>query len=256
MSKTDNFALKAVNLKKTYHDKDRKVDVHALKGINLEIKEGQFFGLLGPNGAGKSTLIHSLTGLVMPTGGSAKIFGLDIVDDYQTVREYVGLSPQDLNLDWFLTVEQTLDFHGGYFGMPKKERKERTDELLEIFSLTEKKKSKGMLLSGGMKRRMVIARSLMHKPKFLILDEPTAGVDVELRRELWAYTKKINKEGTTILLTTHYIEEAEALCDQIALINDGKILKVGTTEELKKFYKVKTLEQVYLKATGKKKVDL
>ncbi len=256
MSSNDTYALKAANLKKTYHDKDRKVDVHALRGVNLEIKKGQFFGLLGPNGAGKSTLIHCLTGLVMPTSGSAKIFGADIVDDYQTAREYVGLSPQDLNLDWFLTVEQTLDFHGGYFGMPKKERKQRTDELLEIFSLTDKKKAKGMLLSGGMKRRMVIARSLMHKPKFLILDEPTAGVDVELRRELWAYTKKINREGTTILLTTHYIEEAEALCDQIALINEGKILKVGTVAELKKFYKVKTLEQVYLKATGKKKVDL
>lgn len=256
MAKQTNLALRVANLKKTYHDKDRKVDTHALKGINLEIKQGQFFGLLGPNGAGKSTLIHALTGLVMPTSGSAKIFGADIVDDYKTARGYVGLAPQDLNLDWFLTVEQTLDYHGGYFGMLKKERQERTDELLKIFSLTEKKKAKGMLLSGGMKRRLVIARALMHKPKFLILDEPTAGVDVELRRELWAYTKKINKEGTTILLTTHYIEEAEALCDQIGLINDGKILKVGTPAELKKFYKVKTLEQVYLKATGKKKVDL
>ena len=256
MAQVQPLALNVANLKKTYRDKDRKVDVLALKGINLEIKAGQFFGLLGPNGAGKSTLIHSLTGLVMPTSGSAKIFGADIVDDYKTAREYVGLSPQDINLDWFLTVEQTLDFHGGYFGMPKNERKKRIDELLNIFSLSEKKKAKAMLLSGGMKRRMVIARALMHKPRFLILDEPTAGVDVELRRELWAYTKKINKEGTTILLTTHYIEEAEALCDQIALINDGKILKIGTTAQLKKFYKAKTLEQVYLKATGKKEVDL
>lgn len=256
MSTKNTYALKVTNLKKTYHDKDRKVDVKALRGINLEIKKGQFFGLLGPNGAGKSTLIHCLTGLVMPTSGSAKIFGSDIVDDYQTAREYVGLSPQELNLDWFLTVEQTLDFHGGYFGMPKAERKKRVDELLEVFSLTDKKDSKGMLLSGGMKRRVVIARALMHKPKFLILDEPTAGVDVELRRELWAYTRKINRSGTTILLTTHYIEEAEALCDQIGLIDKGKIIKVGTTAELKKFYKAKTLEQVYLKATGKKKVDL
>lgn len=256
MNKKNNFALDVRGLKKTYHDKDRKVDVHALQGIDLKIKSGQFFGLLGPNGAGKSTLIHSLTGLVVPSGGSAKIFGADVVEDYKTARAYVGLSPQDLHLDWFLTVEQTLDYHGGYFGMPKKERKERTDELLKIFSLTDKKKAKSMLLSGGMKRRMVIARALMHKPKFLILDEPTAGVDVELRRELWDYTRKINKEGTTILLTTHYIEEAEALCDQIGLINKGKILKIGTPNELKKIYKAKTLEQVYLKATGKKEVDL
>lgn len=190
MKQVDGLALKVVNLKKTYHDKDRKVDVHALKGVDLEIKAGQFFGLLGPNGAGKSTLIHCLTGLAMPTNGTAEIFGTDTVKDYIQARQYVGLSPQDLNLDWFLTVEQTLDYHGGYFGMPKQERIERTEELLEAFSLTEKKKSKAMLLSGGMKRRMVIARSLMHKPKFLILDEPTAGVDVELRRELWAYTKK------------------------------------------------------------------
>lgn len=255
MSQVNTLALKVVDLKKTYRDKDRKVDVHALKGVDLEIKSGQFFGLLGPNGAGKSTLIHCLTGLTMPTSGTATIFNAEIVEDYRKARSYVGLSPQDINLDWFLTVEQTLDFHGGYFGMTKKQRQERIDELLEIFSLSEKKKSKAMFLSGGMKRRMVIARALIHRPKFLILDEPTAGVDVELRRELWAYTKKINKEGTTILLTTHYIEEAEALCDQIALINEGKILKIGTTSELKKAYNVKTLEEVYLKATGKKEVQ-
>ena len=246
--KDKKLALQVKGLKKTYNDGK----VKALKGVDLEIKSGQFFGLLGPNGAGKSTLIHTITGLSMPSSGSAKVFGSDVVADYKTARMYVGLSPQDINLDWFLTVEQTLDFHGGYYGMRKKERRERIDELLKAFSLTEKKNARGMFLSGGMKRRMVIARALMHKPEFLILDEPTAGVDVELRRELWDYVRKINEQGTTVLLTTHYIEEAEALCDQIALIDGGKILNQGTAAQLKKFYKAKTLEDVYLKATGKK----
>lgn len=246
-TKKTQIALDVKGLKKTY-DSGTK----ALRGVDLQIKSGQFFGLLGPNGAGKSTLIHTITGLSMPTKGSAKVFGSDVVDDYKTARMYVGLSPQDINLDWFLTVEQTLDFHGGYYGMRKKERRQRIDELLKIFSLTDKKDSRGMFLSGGMKRRMVIARALMHRPEFLILDEPTAGVDVELRRELWDYVRKINEQGTTILLTTHYIEEAEALCDQIALIDNGKILNQGTSAQLRKIYKAKTLEDVYLKATGKK----
>lgn len=245
--KESSIALQVKGLKKTYASGTK-----ALKGVDLEIKSGQFFGLLGPNGAGKSTLIHTITGLSMPSKGSAQVFGSDVVGDYKTARMYVGLSPQDINLDWFLTVEQTLDFHGGYYGMKKKERQERIDELLKIFSLTDKKDSRAMFLSGGMKRRMVIARALMHHPEFLILDEPTAGVDVELRRELWEYVRKINEQGTTILLTTHYIEEAEALCDQIALIDGGKILNQGTAAQLKKFYKAKTLEDVYLKATGKK----
>ncbi|MEK7621226.1 MAG: ABC transporter ATP-binding protein [Patescibacteria group bacterium] len=246
-TKKTQIALDVKGLKKTYHSGTK-----ALRGVDLQIKSGQFFGLLGPNGAGKSTLIHTITGLSMPTKGSAKVFGSDVVDDYKAARMYVGLSPQDINLDWFLTVEQTLDFHGGYYGMRKKERQKRIDELLKIFSLTDKKDSRGMFLSGGMKRRMVIARALMHRPEFLILDEPTAGVDVELRRELWEYVRKINEQGTTILLTTHYIEEAEALCDQIALIDNGKILNQGTAAQLRKIYKAKTLEDVYLKATGKK----
>ncbi len=246
MAKDKELALDIKQLKKTY-----PTGVHALKGIDLEIKSGQFFGLLGPNGAGKSTLIHSISGLVIPTSGSAKIFGIDAVDEYQDARMHIGLSPQDINLDWFLTVEQILDYHGGYFGMRKSERQARIDELLDAFSLRDKKKSKAMMLSGGMKRRMVIARALMHHPNLVILDEPTAGVDVELRHDLWNYIKKINKEkGTTILLTTHYIEEAEALCDQIALINGGEIVNQGTVAELKKAYNVRTLEDVYLKMTG------
>jgi ABC-2 type transport system ATP-binding protein len=241
MSKKSSPALEIINLQKRY-----ATGVEALKGINLTVKEGDFIGLLGPNGAGKSTLIHSIMGLVMPTGGVARVFGHDVVHDYQAARSNAGLAPQEPNLDWFLTVEETLDFHGGYYGMRKAERKERIEELLEVFSLTEKRKSKAMMLSGGMKRRAVLARALMHKPKLLILDEPTAGVDVELRLELWQYIAQINKEGTTVLLTTHYIEEAEQLCNRIALINDGQIIKEGTSAQLKKEFKKKTLEDVYL----------
>jgi ABC-2 type transport system ATP-binding protein len=239
-------ALEVRKLKKTYSS-----GTHALKGIDLEIPEGSFFGLLGPNGAGKSTLIHCIMGLAVPTSGRASVLGYDVVDDYQKARANVGLAPQEINLDWFLSVEETLDFHGGYYSMRKKDRKKRIDELLKDFSLREKRNDRSLFLSGGMKRRVILARALMHRPRVLILDEPTAGVDVELRRELWDYMKKINKAGTTILLTTHYIEEAEKLCDNIALINNGEIIKTGSSKELKKYYRQKTLEEVYLKVVGK-----
>jgi ABC-2 type transport system ATP-binding protein len=243
-------ALDVKGLEKTYSSGTK-----ALKGINLEIPEGSFFGLLGPNGAGKSTLIHCIMGLAIPTGGTASVFGHDVVNDYRQARASVGLAPQEINLDWFLSVEETLDYHGGYFGMRKKERKARIEELLEAFSLTDKRKVNGRFLSGGMKRRVVLARALMHRPKLLILDEPTAGVDVELRLDLWKYMKQVNKEGTTILLTTHYIEEAEQLCDNLALINHGEIIKTGTSNELKKHYKEKTLEDVYLRLVGRKELE-
>jgi ABC-2 type transport system ATP-binding protein len=243
-------ALDVQGLTKTYGSGTK-----ALKGINLEIPEGSFFGLLGPNGAGKSTLIHCIMGLAIPTSGTASVFGHDVVSDYRQARASVGLAPQEINLDWFLSVEETLDYHGGYFGMRKKERKARIEELLEAFSLTDKRKVNGRFLSGGMKRRVVLARALMHRPKLLILDEPTAGVDVELRLDLWKYMKQVNKEGTTILLTTHYIEEAEQLCDNLALINHGKIIKTGTSNELKKYYKEKTLENVYLRLVGRKELE-
>jgi len=249
MVKRTTNALEIKGLKKRYQG-----GVEALKGIDLTVKEGDFLGLLGPNGAGKSTLIHSIMGLVVPTGGMATIFGHNVVNDYQAARALAGLAPQEPNLDWFLSVEDTLDFHGGYYGMKKAERKERIEELLEAFSLTDKRKARAMMLSGGMKRRAVLARALMHRPKLLILDEPTAGVDVELRLELWKYVQKINKEGTTILLTTHYIEEAEQLCNRIALINHGEIIHEGTSDELKKQYKKKTLEDVYLSLVGREEL--
>ncbi|HEX5798144.1 MAG TPA: ABC transporter ATP-binding protein [Candidatus Saccharimonadales bacterium] len=239
-------ALEVRKLEKTYSG-----GTHALKGVDLEIPEGSFFGLLGPNGAGKSTLIHCIMGLAIPTSGRASVLGYDVVDDYQQARSYIGLAPQETNVDWFLSVEETLDFHGGYYSMRKKDRQKRIEELLKDFSLYEKRKERAMFLSGGMKRRVILARALMHRPKILILDEPTAGVDVELRLELWRYMKKINKKGTTILLTTHYIEEAEQLCDNVALINHGRIIHTGTSNELKKYYKQKTLEDVYLKVVGR-----
>ena len=239
-------ALEIADLVKRY-----PTGTEALRGVSLDIGAGEFFGLLGPNGAGKSTLIHCATGLARPTSGSVRIFGHDAVDHYEQARLGVGLSPQELNLDWFLTVAETLDYHGGYFGMPKKERRERTAELLDTFSLTEKRDDRTRTLSGGMKRRLVLARALMHRPELLILDEPTAGVDVELRLELWHYVQRINQEGTTILLTTHYLEEAERLCDRIAFINDGQIVACGTSEELADRFGVESLEDAYLELVGR-----
>ncbi len=240
-------ALRVKNLYKVY-----ATGTKALNGINLDIPQGSFFGLLGPNGAGKSTLINCIMGLSIPTSGSAEVAGHNVVTDYQAARQLIGLAPQEVNLDWSLSVEDTLDYHGGYYGMRKKDRQVRINEMLEAFSLSDKRTTNTRFLSGGMKRRVVLARALMHRPQMLILDEPTAGVDVELRLELWKYMSKVNKEDrTTILLTTHYIEEAEQLCDQVALINGGEIIKTGTSAELKKFYKKKTLEDVYLELVGR-----
>ncbi|MEJ7789447.1 MAG: ABC transporter ATP-binding protein [Thermoleophilaceae bacterium] len=243
-------ALEITDLVKRY-----PTGTEALREVSLDIETGEFFGLLGPNGAGKSTLIHCATGLAQPTSGSIRVFGHDAIDHYAEARLAVGLAPQDLNLDWFLTLEETLDYHGGYFGMPKKERKERTAELLEAFSLSEKKDERTQTLSGGMKRRLILARALMHRPRLLILDEPTAGVDVELRLELWQYVQRINEEGTTILLTTHYLEEAERLCDKIAFINDGQIVATGTSPELAAQFGVATLEDAYLELVGRKELS-
>jgi ABC-2 type transport system ATP-binding protein len=243
-------ALHVENLQKRYD-----TGVEALRGVSIEIGEGEFYGLLGPNGAGKSTLIHCTTGLAQPTGGTIEVFGHDAIHDYEQARQAVGLAPQEVNLDHFLTAEETLDFHGGYFGMPRRERRERTRELLETFSLTAKAKERTRTLSGGMKRRLILARALMHRPRLLILDEPTAGVDIELRLELWHYVQKINQEGTTILLTTHYLEEADQLCNKIAFIAEGQIAAEGTSEDLSERYDVANLEDAYLALVGRKELS-
>jgi ABC-2 type transport system ATP-binding protein len=239
-------ALKVEKLKKTY-----STGVLALDGISLEVEAGRFFGLLGPNGAGKTTLINSIVSLARPDSGSVEVFGWDAFREFREARRIIGVSPQEINLDKFLTVEETMLFHAGYYGVPKEKAKERAGELLDRFALTEKRKQRVNTLSGGMKRRVLFARALMHDPKVLFLDEPTAGVDVELRYKLWGYIRELNRGGLTILLTTHYLEEAEALCEEIALINGGRIVAQGTIEELKWTYAAASIEEVYLKVVGR-----
>ena len=256
-SRPDGFAPSASDRALHIEDlvKRYPTGVEALRNVSLDVEGGEFFGLLGPNGAGKSTLIHCTTGLAQPTSGTIQVFGHDAIGDYGDARQAVGLAPQELNLDWFLTVEETLDYHAGYFGMPRRERRERARELLETFSLTAKRDERTSTLSGGMKRRLILARALMHRPRLLILDEPTAGVDIELRLELWHYVRRINQEGTTILLTTHYLEEAEQLCDKIAFINEGRIVAQGSSGELAGNYGVANLEDAYLTLVGRKELS-
>ena len=220
-------AVEINDLVKIYDNK-----FQALNKINLNIPKGSFFGLLGPNGAGKTTTIGILTGLVNKTSGSAQVFGYDTINNFREARTMIGLSPQELNFDVFFTIEELLTLQAGYFNKDKKEAKRRALEMLEYFNLTEKRKSKARELSGGMKRRVQIAKAFIHDPPLIILDEPTAGVDIELRYQLWDFLKEQNKNGKTILLTTHYIEEAEKLCDQIAIINQGNIIANGKTEDL------------------------
>jgi ABC-2 type transport system ATP-binding protein len=238
-------ALKIEALTKTY-----STGLVALDGVSLEVEAGRFFGLLGPNGAGKTTLINSVVGLARPDSGSVEVFGLDAREQFRQARRIIGVSPQEVNLDKFLTVEETMLFHAGYYGVPRPRARERADELLERFALEQKRKQRVNTLSGGMKRRVLFARALMHDPKLLFLDEPTAGVDVELRYKLWGYIRELNRGGLTVLLTTHYLEEAEALCEEIALINDGTIAARGTSAELKRGYGAGNIEDVYLKVIG------
>jgi|TARA_B110000263_G_scaffold229572_1_gene223437 ABC-2 type transport system ATP-binding protein len=216
--------------------------IEALKGITLAIPEGSFFGLLGPNGAGKTTTIGILTGLVNKTSGTAKIFDNDIIDDYKMARRLIGLSPQEINLDVFFTIKKILEFQAGYFGVPSNIAIKRVDEILKKLGIYDKRDNTARHLSGGMKRRVQIAKALVHDPPILILDEPTAGVDIELRHMLWDYLSILNKEGKTILLTTHYIEEAEKLCNEIAIINNGQIIKHGDTKLIIKEVSLNTIE--------------
>jgi len=205
----------------------------AVDRVDLEIVQGEFFGLLGPNGAGKTTMIRMLVGLCTPSGGTATIFGRDVVKDRYASRELIGVVPQDFNFDENLTTRDILTYHAGYYGIPKKERETRADELLDFLEIRDKASASCTKLSGGMKRRLLIGRALMSRPSVLFLDEPTTGVDVQLRRSLWDMLKKLNAEGTTIILTTHYIEEAENLCNRVAIMDKGRIIAMGSPEELK-----------------------
>jgi ABC-2 type transport system ATP-binding protein len=202
-------------------------NVHALNGVDIKINEGEFFGLLGPNGAGKTTTINILTGLVFRDKGSTEVFGKDTVNDYRFTRSKIGIAAQEFSVDWFFPIEKLLFFQAGYYGIRKKDAKPTIDKLLARLGLEKKKDARLRQLSGGMKRRFQIAKALVHDPDIIILDEPTAGVDVELRRDLWQYLRDLHYKGKTILLTTHYIEEAELLCENVAIIDEGKILKEG-----------------------------
>ncbi len=206
-------------------------DLHALKGIDLTIEQGEFFALLGPNGAGKSTLINIMAGLLKPTQGNIAIMGHNTITDYQAARMNLGVVPQELVFDPFFNVREMLRFQAGYFGRGR-ENDAWVDEVIESLDLTDKAHTNMRKLSGGMKRRALIAQALVHKPPVIVLDEPTAGVDVELRQILWAFIKRLNKDGHTIILTTHYLEEAETLCERVAMMKQGQIVALDTTGNL------------------------
>ncbi len=235
----DKKVLKINKLNKTYA-KNGLDKVEALKNLNLEVKEGEIFGLLGPNGAGKSTFINILAGLVVKTSGSVNVWGFDIDKNPRQVRASIGIVPQELNLDPFFNPRKLLELQAGMYGVKKKDR--ITDTILEMVSLDNQAQSYSRGLSGGMKRRLMIAKALVHQPPIIILDEPTAGVDVELRKNLWENIKLLNKKGVTIILTTHYLNEAEEMCDRIAIINKGELVALDSTENLIKKIKNKIVK--------------
>jgi ABC-2 type transport system ATP-binding protein len=237
-------ALEIRGLSKRYDD-----GTLALEGLDLEVPAGTFFGLLGPNGAGKTTLIGAVSNLIRITAGEVRIFGRPASS--LEARRMLGVAEQDPNLDRFLSVREALVYHGGYFGLTKRESEERADEMIDVFDLRAKEDVRAPKLSGGQRRRLQLARALLHEPRLVILDEPTAGVDVELRRELWRYIRRLHEAGTTILLTTHYLEEAEALCEDVALISGGQIVARADPQSLKERYDAESLEDVYLAAVGR-----
>ena len=229
----NELALEIKNLNKIYQGES---DFFALENVSLNVKIGTIFGLLGPNGAGKSTLINIISGVVFKSSGHVSVWGMDIDKERKQSKLAVGVVPQELNIDAFFTPDESLDLHSGMFNVPKAFRK--TNELLQLMGLSDKAKAYSRDLSGGMRRRLLVAKAMVHSPPILILDEPTAGVDVELRQKLWKHFKELNKLGVTIILTTHYLEEAEYLCDHIAIINQGKIIaNENKNSLLKKFNK-------------------
>ena len=224
-----NFAIEISNLKKIY-DYKKPNAFEALKGINLNIPKKSIFGLLGPNGAGKSTLINIIAGLVIKTEGNVKVWGNDIDINERNAKLSIGVVPQELILDPFFTPRETLEYQSGYYGVPKSEN--CVEEILETVGLTDKADAYARSLSGGMRRRLMIGKAMVHRPPILILDEPTAGVDVGLRQSLWKEIRKLNDAGVTIILTTHYLEEAEAMCDSLAIVNKGQIVAEGQTSKM------------------------
>ncbi|WP_135213036.1 ABC transporter ATP-binding protein [Vitreimonas flagellata] len=247
------YAIEARGLDKTYGAQGKGKPTHALKAVDLAIPRGSFFGLLGPNGAGKSTFINILGGLVKKSGGAASIWGHDIEADPMNARGAIGIVPQELNMDPFFSPAEALEIQAGYYGVPKSER--RTEEILKAVGLWEKRDAYARTLSGGMKRRLLVAKAMVHAPPVLVLDEPTAGVDVDLRRQLWEYVRSLHASGVTIVLTTHYLEEAQELCDTIAIINHGNVIACEPTHKLISRLDRKTLvvtprEAIALPITG------
>ena len=214
------YALEIIDLKKTYGN-----DFSALKGISLNVAKGDFYALLGPNGAGKSTTIGIISSLINKSDGDVRVFGYDLSSQRRDVKRHIGLVPQEFNFNVFEPVEEIIINQGGYYGIPRKDAAPRAEALLKQLGLWEKRREMARNLSGGMKRRLMIARALVHKPQLLILDEPTAGVDIEIRHTMWQFLKQINEQGTTIILTTHYLEEAEQLCRNIGIIAEGKLVE-------------------------------
>jgi ABC-2 type transport system ATP-binding protein len=237
-------ALELRGLTKRYDD-----GLLALDGFDLTVPDGAFFGLLGPNGAGKTTLISAVCNLIRISAGEIFVFGRP--HHSMPARTMVGLAEQDPNLDRFLDVEETLVYHGGYYGMTRARARARATEMMDVFDLRGKAGVRAPKLSGGMRRRLLLARALMHEPRLVILDEPTAGVDFELRIELWRYIRRLHEQGTTILLTTHYLEEAEELCEEIALIRDGRLLARDSAPNLREAYDAESLADVYVKAMAR-----
>jgi ABC-2 type transport system ATP-binding protein len=242
------FAIETRGLTKTYRPRGNAPAKTALDDVSLQISRGSLFGLLGPNGAGKSTFINILAGLVMKTGGEAHIWGINIDADPRNAKAAIGIVPQELNLDPFFTPRELLEVQAGLYGVPKAER--RTDEILEMIGLSDKAEAYARTLSGGMRRRLLIGKAMVHSPPILVLDEPTAGVDIELRRQLWHNVVELNRQGVTILLTTHYLEEAEELCDRIAIINKGRVVAHDETSVL-----LSRLDEKALRVTTEQPLD-
>ncbi|HYD93661.1 MAG TPA: ABC transporter ATP-binding protein [Candidatus Paceibacterota bacterium] len=247
-------AIEVTNVTKTYKPRIKGAqEVEALKGVSLTVPAGEFFALLGPNGAGKTSLIGILTGIVQKSGGEVRINGISIDEDPDTAKTFIGVVPQEMNFNFFEKVEDIILGQAGYYGIPRSEAKPKVEQLLKDLGLYDKRKERSQSLSGGMKRRLMIARALVHQPKILLLDEPTAGVDVELRRGMWDYLRRINGEGTTIVLTTHYLEEAEQLSRHVAIINKGAVVTDEPTKELIDRHEGQKLEDIFLKLIEEEK---
>jgi ABC-2 type transport system ATP-binding protein len=245
-STTSPSALSVRHLTKRYGN------TTAVDDLSFDVAPGEFFGFLGPNGAGKTTTINAVVGLATFQSGSIEVFGNDVVRAFRAARSLVGLSPQEFNFDRYLTVEEILLYQGGYYGMRLSEAKPRAKELLDQFELSEKRKAVAQELSGGMKRRLSLARALMHKPQLLILDEPTAGLDVELRLELWDFLRMINASGMTIVMTSHYLEEVELLCNRIGIIDNGRLVALENKEALMAHHGMGSLQDVFLELVGRR----